>query len=325
MRTLKFNNVYIKAWYTLLGRNEHNIKIENSVDKFVNDYYMEEKCLELAECSYQVECIKGLLKKSKIPQKNIDLIIGGDLQNQLFASNYAMRKFNISFLGIYSACSSFTESLLIASSFIESNQLENVICVTSSHNLVSEKQFRFPIEYGALRKKVNTFTVTGSASAILGRNNGIMKIDCVTIGSVIDMNYKDSNNIGACMAPAAAETIYEHLKNTKRKPSYYDLILTGDLGVYGVNIMKDYLSTKYNLCIDNVSDAGIMLFDVVEGDEFAGGSGPVCLPLALFTKIKELGYKKILLVGTGSLHSALSCSIKESVVAISHAISLEVM
>lgn len=323
MKTIKFDNVYIKNSYTLLGRNEYNPVIKNEVDKLIEDYYMGEKCVELAECDYQIECLKGLIKKSKIAKKDIDLVIGGDLQNELFASNYAMRNSNISFTGIYSACSTFTEGLLIASTFIESGKLNNIVNITSSHNLVSEKQFRFPIEYGAIRKKVNTFTATGSVGVLLTNKKEKIKIESGTFGSIIDLNYKDANNFGACMAPAAAETIYEHLKNTKRRPEYYDLILTGDLGVYGEKIMRDYLKTKYNIVLNNTKDAGQLLFDSHEGDKIAGGSGPICLPLMLFTKIQKKGYKKILLVGTGSLHSCLSCNLKESIISISHAVGIE--
>lgn len=324
MKTIKFDNVYIRNGYTLLGRNEYNPVIKNDADKVIEDYYMNEKCVELAECDYQIEALKGIIKKTRITKKDIDLVIGGDLQNQLFASSYAMRRFDTSFIGVYSACSTFTESLLLASSLIETGKFNNIVCLTSSHNLASEKQFRFPIEYGAIRKMVNTFTATGSVSALVCKNKGIMKIESGTFGSIVDLNFKDANNFGACMAPAAAETIYEHLTNLKRKPEYYDLILTGDLGIYGQKIMRDYLKTKYNIVLNNTKDAGVMLFNTLEGDKIAGGSGPTCLPLILFTKLRKLGYKKILLVGTGSLHSLLSCNIKESIVSISHAVGIEI-
>ena len=138
------------------------------------------------------------------------------------------------------------------------------------------------------------------------------------------MNYKDTNNIGACMAPSVAETIYEHFKNTKRKETYYDLILTGDLGVYGTLIMRDYLKEKYKITLKNVMDAVTMLYNSKYDDEIAGGSGPICLPLIFFTKIKKMGYKKVLLVGSGSLHSTLSCNINASVASISHAVGIEI-
>ena len=311
--TLKFNNTYIKNSYTILGRNEHTIQIK--ADEVLNDYYNKEKSVEQAEASFQISSIKGLLKKEKLTEKNIDLLIGGDLQSQLFASSFAARKFEIPVIGLYSACATFAQSVIIGSNLIETG-MNNIILSTSAHNLASEKQFRFPIEYGALRKKVNTFTATGSIS---------VKVESGTIGSVVDLGYTDSNNFGACMAPSAAKTINDHLKDTNRTIDYYDIVLTGDLGIYGINILKDYLEKEYKIKANNLIDAGSILFDKNRLDKIAGGSGPVCLPFILFNKILKENYKKILIVGTGSLHSKTSCNLSESIPSISHAVSLEVI
>ena len=324
MKTIKFHNVYINNSYTVLGRNEHSPIVENKVDKNIKDYYNNEKTIELAEISYQKESIKGLLNKIKKHENDIDLLIGGDLQNQILATNFAAKEFNISHFGIYSACATFAEGLIIGASFIENGLIKNSFVTTSSHNLVSEKQFRFPIEYGAIRKKVNTFTATGSVSAYLSKEGNI-KIESATIGRVIDMNFGDTNNMGACMAPSAAETIYEHLKSTGRSPDYYDVILTGDLGKCGVSIAQEYLKKKYNLMITNIEDSGVLLFNAKNNSKISGGSGPICLPLILFSKISKIKYRKILIVATGSLHSALSSNLKLSVPSISHAVSLEVI
>ncbi len=321
--TFNFNETYIKNYFTLLGRNEYVDNIEP--DLIINDYYLNEKCFEFGEVDYQIKTINGLLKKEKLNASKIDLLIGGDLQNQLLATNFASRKFNISLLGIYSACSTFTEGLIIGGIMLEKSKNGNIIVTVSSHNLASEKQFRFPIEYGALKKKVNTFTSTGSASVLLTNKKTNIKLESCTIGSVVDIGYNDVNNMGACMAPGAAKTIYEHLKETKRNSEYYDLILTGDLGIYGVEILKEYLSKEYNLKIDNIKDAGTILFNKEAGKTIAGGSGPLCLPMIFLTEIlSNKKYKKILLVGTGSLHSKLSSNINESMPSISHAVSIEV-
>lgn len=321
--TIKFNNSYIKNSYTLLGRNEHNIKIKT--DRVIKDYYFNEKSVEQGEAVLQIKSTEGLLKKEKIVEKDINLLIGGDLQNQIFASSFSARKFDIPFLGIYSACASFVEGLLIGSTFLETTNANNIIVNTSAHNLASEKQFRFPIEYGALRKKVNTFTATGSVSALITKNKTNIKIESATIGKVIDLGYTDANNFGACMAPGAAKCIYEHLNEMNRTIDYYDLVLTGDLGVYGVEILKDYLKEEYKIEAKNIKDAGVMLFEEKSGKEIAGGSGPVCLPLILFSKILKENYKKILLVGTGSLHSKVSCNLSESIPSVAHIVSLEVI
>lgn len=321
--TIKFNNSYIKNSYTLLGRNEHNIKIKTDI--VIKDYYFNEKSVEQGEVALQIKSTEGLLKKEKLVEKDINLLIGGDLQNQIFASSFSARKFDIPFLGVYSACASFIEGLLIGSTFLETTNANNIIVNTSAHNLASEKQFRFPIEYGALRKKVNTFTATGSVSALITKNKTNIKIESATIGKVIDLGYTDANNFGACMAPGAAKCIYEHLNEMNRTIDYYDLVLTGDLGVYGVEILKDYLKEEYKIEAKNIKDAGVMLFEEKSGKEIAGGSGPVCLPLILFSKILKENYKKILLVGTGSLHSKVSCNLSESIPSVAHIVSLEVI
>lgn len=321
--TLKFTNSYIKDSFTLLGRNEYGVDIKT--DKRIEDYYQDEKSVEQGESKYQVKSIKGLLRKLRLEEKDISLMIGGDLQNNLLASNFSAREFDIPFLGVYSACATFTEELIMASSFLETEKTNNIIVTTSAHNLASEKQFRFPIEYGAIRKKVNTFTATGSVSALLTNTKTNIKIESATIGKVVDLGYTDANNFGACMAPSAAKSIYEHLKETRRDANYYDLILTGDLGVYGVEILKEYLKEEYKITVENIKDAGTILFEKEAGKEIAGGSGPVCLPLILFSKILKEKYKKILLVGTGSLHSKTSCNLGESIPSISHVVSLEVI
>lgn len=318
--TIKFSNVYLGEAYTFIGRNEHKLTITG--DESINDYYMGKKSFEEGEVEYQKRSISGLIKKEK--DKKIDLLIGADLQNQLLASNFAARNYNYPFLGIYSACASYAEGLIIGSSLIE-QKLKNVVVTVSANNLASEKQFRFPIEYGAIRKNVNTFTVSASISSLVTSAKTKIKIESATIGNVVDIGYNDTNNMGAVMAPSAHQTIVKHLKDTKRKPDYYDLVLTGDLGVYGVNILKELLEKEDNITLKNVLDAGTLIFED-SGSSIAGGSGPVCLPLILNNKIlKNKAIKKILIVATGSLHSKVSSNLGESVPSISHAVSLEVM
>ena len=320
--TIKFNETYIENYYSLIGRNEHNITIKG--DEIVSSYYTDKRSVEHSESNFQISTIKGLLNKCKLKEENIDVAVSGDLQNQLFASSFAMRRFNIPFIGHYSACSSFTGGILSVASMMQNEKIKNGIVTVSAHNLASEKQYRFPIEYGAIRKRVNTFTATGSVSALISHKKSIIKIETATIGSVVDLGYSDANNFGACMAPSAAKTIWEHLRDTKRKADYYDLILTGDLGIYGIEILKEYMKKEYKIEIENIMDAGALLYED-SGKSIAGGSGPVCLPLILFNKIIKDNYKKILIVGTGSLHSKTSSNFNESIPSISHAISMEVV
>lgn len=320
--TIKFKDTYIKDYYSVLGRNEHKITING--DEITDDYYNGEKTIELGESSLQIKSIKGILKRNKLKEKDIDLMISSDLQSQLMTSNFAAREFDISFLGIYNACASFVSSLVVGANMLKEEKLKNIIVTTSAHNLVSEKTFRYPIEYGSIRKKVSTFTATGSVSALITREKSKIKIESGTLGSVSDLGYTDANNMGGAMAFKAAETIYKHLKETKREANYYDLILTGDLGIYGKKILKDYIKKEYKIELNNLKDAGELLFKD-SGKDIAGASGPVSLPLILFNNIIKENYKKILIVGTGSLHTRTSTNIKESIPSISHAVSLEVM
>ena len=261
------------------------------------------------------------MNKNKKVESDIDLLISTDLQNQNLSSSLSSMRFKIPFLGIYSACAGFTEGLIVASSLINKND-ENIIVTTSSHNLVSEKQFRYPVEYGAIRKKVNTCTSTGSISVLLSKNKSNIRVESSTVGSVYSI-YNDTNNMGAAMAYSACETIKRHLIDTGRDEKYYDLILTGDLGIYGIKILKECYKKKYKNTLDNVIDSGSIFYN--NKSVYAGASGPLCLPLILFDHILPLKkYNKILIVGTGSLHSVLSTNLNLNIPSISHAVSLEV-
>ena len=311
-------DVFIKDKYSLLGSIKYNPIVKESVNDYVNDYYMKEKTVDLAESKYQSITISKLLEK----HKKVDLLISGDLQNQLLSSSLAASNIKVPFLGIYSACSTFTEGLIIASNIIRNNNL-NIIVTTSSHNLVSEKQFRFPVEYGALRKRVNTCTATGSISALITNIKSNIKVESSTIGYVCKTNHKDTNDMGSAMAPACANTLYKHLIDTKRLPNYYDIILTGDLGIYGTRIMCDYFEKISNIKLTNVIDSGSIFYK--DDNIYAGASGPVCLPFVLFDYIIPLKkYKKILIIGTGSLHSVISSNLKLPIPSVSHVVSLEV-
>ena len=313
-----YENVYINDYYSLLGSDKYNPIIKDKVNYFINDYYMNEKTVDTSESKYQSITISKLKEK----HKKIDLLISGDLQNQILSSTLSALDTNIPFLGIYSACTTFTEGLIIASNFIKNNNY-NVIVTTSSHNLISEKQFRYPIEYGALRKKVNTCTATGSVSALLSNKISNIKVESSTIGSVFSTNHKDTNDMGSAMAPSCARVLYKHLIDTKRKANYYDLILTGDLGIYGTKIMCEYFERISHMKINNIIDSGSIFY--AKKNVYAGASGPACLPLILFNYIIPMKkYKKILIIGTGSLHSVVSSNLNLSIPSISHAVSLEV-
>lgn len=323
MASLIYKNVYLKDFSSNAGPFEKNglLNIKNTFD----DFYNKEKTIENCEVKMQKEVIEELLSKNNLGESDIDLLVGGDLTNQLSATSYNMRNFNFPFLGVYSACASFVESMLILANALNLNKSKKGIAITSSHNLSSEKQFRFPTEYGCLKPQRSTFTATGAAACLLTNEESKVKVESATIGKVIDYGIKDAFNMGAVMAPAAANTIATHLFDLKRDISYYDLVLTGDLGEVGTDILKEFLEKNNHIKLRKHMDAGMQIYKV-DQPTFAGASGPVALPLVLFNKIlKTKKYKKILIVGTGSLHSPVMCNQKNTIPAVAHAVSLEVL
>lgn len=329
--TNKYKNVYVKETSTIGGIYEANGPLKKYLDKtYDKDFYYNEKSFEKAEIKLLRDSIKLLLEKTRLKDENIDLLISGDLLNQITASDYTARELDIPFLGIYNACATSAEGMIIASTFIDSKKIDNCIIATSSHNMAAEKQYRNPTEYGTPKPETATFTVTGGASILLTNQKTKIKIASSTIGRVIDKGVKDVNNMGAVMAPAAADTIYRHLKNLKLKPSDYDMILTGDLGKYGKNILTNYLKKEYKLDISKVyNDCATMIYDTTKQPVLAGGSGPVCSALVnfgyIYKQLLEGKLKKVLLVPTGALFSPTMFFQKESIPAIAHAISLEVV
>ena len=329
--TTKYNNVYIEDTYTICGNYENDGPLSKYFDKkYEKDLYFNEKSWEKAEVHLLKETNKNILNKNKLKDSDIDLLISGDLQNQIAASDYMARDFDIPFIGVFEACSTIGEGLIIGSTFVESKIAKKVIVSTSSHNMVAEKQFRNPTEYGTPKPKTSTFTATGAVSILLTNKTTKIKIESSTVGKVKDFGITDANHMGAVMAPAAGDVIYNHLKDTKRNLDYYDLILTGDLGIYGKNILKDYMMTSYNIELkDNYNDCGTMLYDLDNQPVLAGGSGPVCSALVIFGYIyKEMlkgKLKKVLIVPTGAIFSPTFTFQKESIPSIANAISLEVV
>lgn len=324
--TFKYNNVYINDTITISGPYEKKGPLGNYFDKSYNEFYFGTKSWEEAESKLIEESVDMLVKKiNKVPE----LMISGDLLNQIVASNYAASKMGIPYLGIYSACASSVEGLIIGSNLVEANQIKNCVCSVSSHNNAAEKQFRYPVEYGGVKPKTTTFTTTGGCSAFLSNEKKGIKIESSTIGKVVDLGVNDAYNMGAVMTPACADTLYTHLKETKRDANYYDLILSGDLGRYGKDIMKEYMKEEYNIELNNYDDSACMIFDINKQDVYAGGSGPACLPLVtygyIFDKMKKNELKKVLLLATGALMSTTMVNEKETIPAICHAISLEVI
>lgn len=318
MVTIKYNNVFINNWFSVCGEDEANGNIKN-VNMVLKDLYYGEKTLEEAEIKMQKTVLNNLSSIS-----DFNLVIGGNLSNQLGSMNASLKNTGKSFLGVYNACASFVEGMIIGANMISSKEIDKTCVLTSSHELTSERQFRFPIEYGSLKANYTTITATGSVGVIISNDKTKCKIVSSTIGSVVDYSITDVNNMGAIMAPAAMNTIINHLKNMDKNINDYDIILTGDLGKLGLEILKTILYKEYNLKTNKLTDAGSILYRD-EQNKYQGGSGPVVLPLVLFNKILlSKKYKHILIVGTGALHNTTLVNQKKSIPAIAHAIEIEV-
>ena len=323
MSSFKYNNVYIKDYETIVGPEEKkgNIDFPNTID----DFYFSEEKIEDAEIKMQNICLNNITKRNKLNNK-IDLLVGGDLIDQIAITSYNLSNRNIPFLGAYNACATFNESLIILANFIENKSIKNGLAITSSHNLNAERQYRFPVEYGSQKKKYSTFTTTGACCALLTSEETKYKIESSTIGTVVDYGIKDSSNMGAVMAPSAAATLNKHLTELKRPLDYYDIIVTGDLGKLGGELFLKLIKEDYNYIPNSYMDAASIIYKEEQTETFQGGSGPVVIPLILFNKLlKENNYKRILLLATGSLHNPLMVNLKKTIPSITHAISIEVI
>ena len=329
--TFKYKNVYIGDTVTVAGPYEKEGPLKKYFDKTFKDLYFGEDSWEKAEIKAIKDNLNLMVRKVGEKKDNIDLVIGGDLLNQISASTYGCCGIGKTFIGVYGACSSSVLEMIIASNFIENGQIKDAVCLVSSHNMTSEKQFRNPTEYGAPKPRSATFTATGSASVYLTGEKTDIRVECATLGKIIDYSENDPNDMGRVMAPAAIDTLKQHFEDTGRTPDYYDLIVTGDLGRYGKEIVKDYMATRYDLDLSkNYNDCGVMLYDLERQKEvLAGGSGPVCSSLVnygyIYDEMKKKKLKKVLLVATGALFSPTLLYQKQNINSIAHAISLEVV
>ncbi len=285
---------------------------------------------EEAESTLQKEAVYMALKKAGKEPEDITCLFAGDLLGQSMATSFGTSIYQIPLLGLYGACSTCGESLLIGSMCIAGGFAKHVLCVTSSHFASAEKEFRFPLEYGNQRPLSATWTVTGSGAFVLGAEQERQTralVTGMTVGKVVDYGLKDSFNMGACMAPAAADTISRHFEDFGTKPSDYDKIITGDLGVVGQTVLIDLLREKGYDIANQHMDCGIEIFDQNTQDTHAGGSGCGCAAVTLsayiLKQLEEGKWKRVLFAPTGALLSKTSFNEGKSVPGISHALVLE--
>ena len=329
--TFKYKNVYIDSTSTICGPYEKDGPLKKYFDKTYKDLYFGEDSWEKAEIKLVKDSLVMIMKKSGYVKEEINLLIGSDLLNQLAASTYGSLGVGNSFIGVYGACSSSVMGLIIASNFIEGKFINNAVCLVSSHNMSSEKQFRYPTEYGAPKPLSATFTSTGAACMLLSNTKSLVRVECATLGKIVDYNQNDPNDMGRVMAPSVIETLLTHFSDTNRSINDYDLILTGDLGKYGIEIVKDYMLKNHNIDLgDKISDCGVMLYNLnVQKDVRAGGSGPVCSALVVYSYIYHLlktrKLKRVLVCATGALFSPTMIYQKENIYSVCSAVSLEVV
>lgn len=328
-QTIKFDTpITVTEAASIVGPKEASGPLAEYFDKCLDDEFWGEKTWEKAESKIIREASNAAVQKSGFSFSDIDYCFAGDLLNQCISSTFGLRDSNIPFLGLFGACSTFVESLINASVFISSNAGERALCAVSSHFCSAEKQFRFPLELGNQRPQSSQWTVTGAGAAVLSKQGNGPFITHATIGKIVDMGIKDSNNMGAAMAPAALDTLLTHFKDTGRKPSDYDAIFTGDLGHIGKEILTELSELKgYNIK-SNYNDCGVLIFDKDSQDTHSGGSGCACIATVfsgyIYKQMLDKKLKRILLIATGALTNATTVQQGESIPGIAHAVSIEI-
>lgn len=325
-RTLSFSNANILEGYTIAGPKENDGRYCGLFDVALEDDMFGQNTFERAERKMFEHAIDGAIAKANLTNSDIDAVIGGDLLNQIVSASFAARKQHAGFLGIYNACASFVESLIIGSSMLN-NGLENVLCAVGSHFSTAERQYRYPLELGVLRSPVTQWTATGVGATVLSSisENHVPKVTRATIGRVVDFGVMDTNNMGAAMAPSACDTLVTFFKDTGTQPSDYDAIYTGDLGKLGSEILIDLLNQEGYHISPNLNDCGASLY-WDEQQTYQGGSGAACTALVfnavLLGRLRRGEYKKILLAGTGALMSPTTSFQGDSIPAITHLVEV---
>ncbi len=323
------NTPVIRASATVVGKKEGEGPLKEEFDLINNDTSFSQETWEKAESEMVREAVQTALQKASLSSSDVEFIFGGDLLNQCIGSTYGLREFGIPFIGMYGACSTMALSLAMASIFVDNGLANNAVAVTSSHFCSAERQFRFPLEYGGQRPPTAQWTATASGAAIVGTEemSGMnVYVRKVCMGTIQDLGITDANNMGAAMAPAAASTIKTYLEDTKTKPSDYDLILTGDLGQVGRDLLLELL-LKENISIsEQHNDCGLMLYDRESQDVHAGGSGCGCSASVFCSQIlrrmRAGELNEVLFMATGALMSPTSVQQGESIPGIAHLIHL---
>lgn len=327
-QTLKFNSPpRIVATSTVVGPTEGKGPLGDFFDDILENSLRGQKTWEKAEQKMLQDALERTITKAGLKPNQVDFLLAGDLLNQLISANFTAKTMGIPFFGLYGACSTAAESIALGSILIDGGYATHVVAGASSHYDTAERQYRFPTEFGVQRPLTAQRTVTGAGGFLLGDNSGKgPKITFATVGKVMDMGISDANDMGSAMAPAAADTIIQHFKDTGRKPIDYQLIITGDLGSVG-KALTQQLVEKAGYDISPVySDCGILIYDPSQ-DTHSGGSGCGCSAVVMggyiMEQIRQGKYERVLFVGTGALLSPTSTMQGETIPGIGHAVAIE--
>ena len=316
----------IVGFGSVASKKEGEGPLKEYFDLVEQDTLFGQKSWEQAESVMQKDAVQIALKRAGMSPDQIDVICAGDLLNQCIGSTFGLFELEIPFVGMYGACSTMAESLATATMFLETGAVDTAVAVTSSHFCSSERQFRYPLEYGSLRTPTSQWTVTGSGATVLKKGGDGAKIKHVTFGRIMDFGIKDANNMGAAMAPAAADTIKRFLMDTSTSPKDYDGIFTGDLGMVGSELLCQLLEKDGIDVRDVHRDCGVMIFTPDMDSVHAGGSGCGCSASVLNSFIlKEMQkgrYKNVLFVATGALMSTTSSMQGENIPSVAHLVNI---
>jgi len=316
----------ISCWASVAGKKESEGPLGKTFDITDTDSYFGQKTWEQAEKKMQQLAINKLAEKSKRNITDFQLVFSGDLLNQCIGSSFSLKNTGIPHFGLYGACSTMAESLIMASMCVGGGFFDSVVAMTSSHFASSERQYRFPLGYGGQRTPTSQWTVTGSGAALVEKEGKGPKIVACTIGTVCDLGIKDANNMGAAMVPAAISTIKAHFADLNTDAADYDLIVTGDLGQLGKDILLTLAARDGISLGGKIADCGTMVFDVLKQDVHSGGSGCGCSAITLcgylLNKLHAKKWNKILFCGTGALLSPTSIQQGLPIPGVCHAVSI---
>ncbi len=317
----------IIGYASVAGKKESEGPLGKCFDKIVYDSYDGSDTYEQAESLLQSEAVSLAMGKAEVSAEEIDCIFAGDLLNQCISSSFGLLDFGIPYLGQYGACSTMAQGLIMSAVFVEGGAANTAACVTSSHFASAERQYRFPLEYGGVRTPTAQWTVTGSGSCIVSKAKKGASIARATIGRIVDLGVTDANNMGAAMAPAAAQTLKAYFDDTGTTPEDYDLILTGDLGEVGSKALYALMEKEGVNIQKKHNDCGLMIFERTKQDVHAGGSGCGCAASVLCSKIlgdmQQGRLNNILFMATGALMSPTSCGQGASIPSIAHLLNIK--